>query len=52
MKFFGSLSTDTGIVKKTNQDSACLKIAEMKDYGQVAMVIICDGMGGLSKGEL
>lgn len=52
MKFFGSLSTDTGIVKKTNQDSSCLKIAEIKDYGQVAMVIICDGMGGLSKGEL
>lgn len=52
MNYFGSASTDVGIVKKTNQDSVCLKIAEFEGFGQAAMVVICDGMGGLAKGEL
>ena len=52
MKFIGSASTDVGIVKETNQDSVCVKIAEFEKHGQVAMAVICDGMGGLAKGEL
>lgn len=52
MKYFGSASTDIGIVKSTNQDSVCIKIADFEDKGQVAMTVICDGMGGLAKGEL
>lgn len=52
MNYFGSASTDVGIVKETNQDSVCVKIAEFEGKGQVAFVLICDGMGGLSKGEL
>ncbi len=52
MKYFGSASTDVGIVKSTNQDSACIKIADFDGKGQVAMVVIGDGMGGLAKGEL
>ena len=52
MKYFGSASTDVGIVKSTNQDSVCLKIADFDSKGQVAMAVICDGMGGLAKGEL
>lgn len=52
MNYFGSASTDVGIVKKTNQDSVCIKIAEIEGKGQVAFSLICDGMGGLSKGEL
>lgn len=52
MNYFASASTDAGIVKETNQDSVCIKIAELEKYGQVAMAVICDGMGGLSKGEL
>lgn len=52
MKYFGSASTDVGIVKNTNQDSACVKIADFGKHGQIAMAVICDGMGGLSKGEL
>ena len=52
MKYFGSASTDVGIVKSTNQDSVCLKIANFDGKGQVAMAVICDGMGGLAKGEL
>lgn len=52
MKYSGSAVTDIGLRKKTNQDSACLKIAETKRHGQVAMGVICDGMGGLERGEL
>lgn len=52
MNYFASASTDVGIVKKTNQDSVCVKIAEFEGYGQVVMAIICDGMGGLKFGEL
>lgn len=52
MNFYGSAVTDVGISKKTNQDSVCIKIAETEKYGQVAMVVLCDGMGGLEKGEV
>lgn len=52
MNYFGSASTDVGIVKKTNQDSVCVKIAEFENKGQVVLALICDGMGGLEKGEL
>ena len=52
MKYFGSAVTDIGISKKTNQDSMCLKIVNTKNHGQITMVVICDGMGGLEKGEL
>ena len=51
MKYFGAAVSDVGIVKKTNQDSVCVKIAQTADKGQVAMVVMCDGMGGLEKGE-
>lgn len=52
MQYLGSAVTDVGIIKKTNQDSLCVKIADTKEKGEVAMAVICDGMGGLSKGEL
>ncbi|MFR5875173.1 MAG: PP2C family protein-serine/threonine phosphatase [Eubacterium sp.] len=52
MQFLGAAVTDVGISKKTNQDSVCVKVAETKKHGQVAMVVLCDGMGGLDKGEL
>ncbi len=43
--------TDMGIKKKTNQDSLAIKLVETPK-GQAVFAIICDGMGGLSKGEL
>lgn len=52
MKYLGSAVTDIGIIKKTNQDSVCLMVANTKNHGQVAMGVICDGMGGLKKGEV
>lgn len=43
--------TDIGISKNTNQDSLLIKHASTED-GQVLLVVVCDGMGGLAKGEL
>jgi len=51
MYFVAAADTDVGTVKTTNQDSVCVKIAETP-YGQIALAMICDGMGGLEKGEL
>ena len=51
MYFVVAADTDVGTVKTTNQDSVCVKIAETP-YGQTALAMICDGMGGLEKGEL
>lgn len=52
LRYIGSVATDAGIKRTVNQDSVCLKIAESAEKGQIAMVIICDGMGGFQKGEL
>lgn len=43
--------TDVGIQKETNQDSLCIKVANTT-AGRVALALVCDGMGGLAKGEL
>lgn len=51
MHFTVTADTDIGTTKDTNQDSLCVKIADTP-VGEVLMAIICDGMGGLSKGEL
>lgn len=51
MRFLATADTDIGISKDTNQDSVLVKHATF-DGGEVLMTIICDGMGGLSKGEL
>mgnify|MGYP005959878331 FL=1 len=51
MVFLGAVETDVGNVKATNQDSACILVAQTPT-GQIAMALICDGMGGLEKGEL
>ena len=51
MNFLTAAHTDVGIRKKTNQDSLMVRVADT-EYGQVCMAVICDGMGGLSKGEL
>ena len=52
MRYFGAAVTDVGNTKKTNQDSVCLKVANSKSHGQIAMAVICDGMGGLELGEV
>lgn len=51
MKYVSGLYTDVGIKKKTNQDSLLLQHALTKN-GEVVFAVVCDGMGGLQKGEL
>lgn len=51
MNFKIAAHTDKGIKKNTNQDSVLMKVAQT-DYGKVILASVCDGMGGLAKGEL
>ncbi len=51
MQFLATADTDIGISKQTNQDSILIKHAKTK-RGEIMLAVICDGMGGLSKGEL
>lgn len=51
MKYKIALQTDIGIKRETNQDSCCIKEA-VTNAGTVLMAVICDGMGGLAKGEV
>ena len=43
--------TDIGIRKKTNQDSLSVRLVDTVQ-GRMAFAVLCDGMGGLSKGEV
>ncbi len=43
--------TETGNKKAVNQDSICIKQI-IKNNQKIVMAVICDGMGGLSLGEL
>ena len=51
MNFLTAFHTDIGIKKKTNQDSLLIHQAQT-DAGNVLLAVICDGMGGLAKGEV
>lgn len=50
MNFLTAAYTDIGARKDINQDSV-LVIEASTDRGQVLLASVCDGMGGLSKGE-
>lgn len=43
--------TDVGIKKKVNQDSLIIRRATT-EVGEITFISVCDGMGGLSFGEL
>lgn len=51
VRFVATADTDIGISKDTNQDSLLIKQA-LTERGEVLLAVVCDGMGGLSKGEL
>ena len=51
MNFIVSANTDIGLVKNTNQDSLSVKVINTST-GRIAFAILCDGMGGLAKGEV
>ena len=52
MRIKACICTDAGPKRKINQDSALVKVANTKKHGRVSLVAVCDGMGGLSKGEI
>ena len=51
MNYLTATHTDVGIRKKTNQDSILVMEAET-EKGNVLFAVVCDGMGGLAKGEV
>ncbi|MEE0059606.1 MAG: PP2C family serine/threonine-protein phosphatase [Acutalibacteraceae bacterium] len=51
MDFIISAANDIGTTKKTNQDSFIAKVINTK-IGKIAFAVLCDGMGGLAKGEV
>lgn len=51
MKYLVQACTDIGNTKWTNQDSFSVKLFNTP-VGIITFAIICDGMGGLSKGEV
>lgn len=51
MNYIISATTDIGTVKNTNQDSLTVKTLSTP-LGKMAFALLCDGMGGLAKGEV
>lgn len=51
MDYMIAAHSDVGIKKNTNQDSLLVKIAQTS-LGKACLCVVCDGMGGLAKGEL
>ena len=51
MNFIISANTDIGISKTTNQDSLTVKHLTTP-LGTMVFALMCDGMGGLDKGEV
>lgn len=51
MNYIISASTDVGIKKDTNQDSYFVQTVNTLQ-GKMVLAVLCDGMGGLAKGEV
>ncbi len=52
MQFTIDANSDIGNKKKVNQDSLIIKQARTNTLGRVCFACLCDGMGGLSQGEI
>ncbi len=51
MNFIVTARTDVGLVKQTNQDSLSMRVVNTP-LGRMVFAVMCDGMGGLEKGEV
>lgn len=49
--FIVSANSDIGNTRKSNQDSVSVLVADTS-VGPIAFAVICDGMGGLARGEM
>ena len=47
---YAATCSDRGVMHSTNQDALCVQVADTR-LGEVAMVVVCDGVGGLAEGE-
>lgn len=52
MEVKACIFTDAGTVRRINQDATMIKVANTKKYGRISFACVCDGMGGLKKGEV
>ncbi|MBQ7615565.1 MAG: serine/threonine-protein phosphatase [Butyrivibrio sp.] len=52
MEVKACIFTDAGRVRKNDQDAAMIKVANTRRYGRISFACVCDGMGGLQKGEV
>lgn len=52
MNYTIDANSDIGNKKKVNQDSLIIKQARTSTLGRVCFACLCDGMGGLSQGEI
>jgi serine/threonine protein phosphatase PrpC len=52
MKYSTDAYTDIGVKKKVNQDALLVKKAQMGSGKTICFSCVCDGMGGLSCGEI
>ncbi|QGH34101.1 SpoIIE family protein phosphatase [Gracilibacillus salitolerans] len=51
MPFLTAYYTEKGYMKQVNQDALMIQTAK-SSKGSVGMFVVCDGMGGLNKGEV
>ncbi|MBQ2745329.1 MAG: serine/threonine-protein phosphatase [Lachnospiraceae bacterium] len=51
MRFLAGAATHIGTTKNTNQDSLTIKLGRCGNKN-IAMAVLCDGMGGLQRGEV
>ena len=52
MEVKACIFTDAGKVRRINQDATMIKVANTKRYGRISFACVCDGMGGLQRGEV
>ena len=52
MGFLVDAYSDKGIKKEVNQDALLVKQASVNGIGNICLGVLCDGMGGLSCGEV
>lgn len=52
LKYSVNVNSDIGNKKKVNQDALMVKHARTEKMGKVCFACLCDGMGGLSQGEV
>ncbi len=52
MRYLLAAQTDIGTTKNTNQDCFDIRLASSGTHGDILLALVCDGMGGLQKGEV